>query len=87
MLIIIHYSLVFRWIAIPWLQAEIDEWVRYKNRTAPRADRNKILPHGIPALIRAKPHCYDALDFKVPLPNVLFAKVDADYAITDTCST
>ena len=63
---LIHcYSFVFRWIGIPWLQAEIDEWVRYKNRNSPRANKNKILPHGIPSLIRAKPQRYNALDFKV----------------------
>jgi len=61
----LYRSLVFRWLAIPWLQAEIDEWVRIKNRSAPRADKNKILPHGIPSIIRAKPHKYNALDFKV----------------------
>ena len=58
-------SLVFRWLAIPWLQAEIDEWVRIKNRGAPRAVKHKVLPHGIPALIRGKPHHFNALDFKV----------------------
>ncbi|OJA11574.1 hypothetical protein AZE42_14035 [Rhizopogon vesiculosus] len=36
----------------------------YKN-TALYRDKNKILPHGIPAIIRAKPHEYDSLDFKV----------------------
>ena len=58
-------SLVFRWLAIPWIQAELDEWVMLRNRTAPRADRNKILPHGIPELIRNKPEKYGTLDFKV----------------------
>ena len=60
------FSLVFRWLAIPWLQAEVDRWLIQRNRTAPRADRNKILPHGIPTLIREKPHLYNAVDFKVP---------------------
>jgi hypothetical protein len=56
---------LFRWLAIPWLQAEIDSWVRFKNRTAPRAVRGKVLPHGIPALIRAHPTHFGSLDFKV----------------------
>jgi hypothetical protein len=59
--------MVFRWLAFPWLQAEIDDWVRFKNETSPRKDKNKILPHGIPALIRAKPQHYGGLDFKVVL--------------------
>ena len=56
---------LFRWLAIPWLQAEIDSWVRFKNRTAPRAVRGKVLPHGIPAVIRAHPTHFGSLDFKV----------------------
>ena len=67
------HSLLFRWLAFPWLQAEINEWVHFKNRTAPRADKNKVLPCGIPSLIRAKPHQYGGLDFKVSvrLPTML----------------
>ena len=30
----ILYSLVFRWPAVPWLQAEIDTWVRVHNSSA-----------------------------------------------------
>ena len=58
-------SLVFRWLAIPWIQAELDEWVTLRNRTAPQADKNKILPHGILELIQEKPHLYGTHDFKV----------------------
>ena len=58
-------SLLFRWLAIPWLQSELDAWVVIRNRTAPRADRKKLLPHGIPELIRQKPEKYSVLDFKV----------------------
>jgi len=57
----------FRWIAIPWLQTEIDDWVKFKNTTAPRAIKNKILPRGIPALIRSRPSHFNAVDFKVRL--------------------
>ncbi|KAJ7303717.1 hypothetical protein DFH08DRAFT_918758 [Mycena albidolilacea] len=49
-------KLVFRWLAIPWLQAELDAWVRRYNSTPRRRDKNKILPQGIPDLIVAKPH-------------------------------
>jgi len=76
-------NLLFRWLAFPWLQAEIDEWVRFKNETAPRADRNKVLPHGIPALIRAKPEHYGGLDFKIPVSPELFDQVEAQFAPQD----
>ncbi|EMD40134.1 hypothetical protein CERSUDRAFT_63618 [Gelatoporia subvermispora B] len=58
-------KLVFLWLAIPWLQAELDAYVELWNNTAPRADKNKILPHGIPNHISEEPWEYDALDFKV----------------------
>ncbi|OAX35793.1 hypothetical protein K503DRAFT_784822 [Rhizopogon vinicolor AM-OR11-026] len=35
----------------------------------------KILPHGIPAIIRAKPHEYDSLDFKLPVPTTCTASL------------
>ena len=62
---IFFYSLVFRWLAIPWLQSELDKWVTIRNRTLPRADTKKVLPHGIPELMREKPEQFGALDFKV----------------------
>jgi hypothetical protein len=59
-----HTSLVFLYIAIPWIQVELDEWVVLRNRAPPRADRNKVLLHGIPELIRNKPEKYGTFDFK-----------------------
>ncbi|KAG1795371.1 uncharacterized protein HD556DRAFT_1213380, partial [Suillus plorans] len=76
-------SYVFRWLAIPWLQAELDAWAHRRNHNAPRRDKNKILPHGIPAIIRAKPHEFNSLDFKVPVPSALFDEVEAIYAPSD----
>lgn len=60
-------SLVFRWLAIPWIQDELDNWVYERNFSCVRADCNKILPHGIPALIRKHPQFYNTRDFKVRL--------------------
>ena len=59
------FSLLFRWIAILWLQTELDNWVKFKNTTAPRAVKNKILPRGVPALIRSRPSHFNAADFMV----------------------
>lgn len=36
-----------------------------RNLTAPRSDRKKVLPHGIPAIIRQKPEKFESMDFKV----------------------
>jgi len=59
------FSLVFRWLAIPWLQSELNAWVALRNQTAPRSDRKKVLPHGIPELMRQKPDQFGVKDFKV----------------------
>lgn len=96
---ILPYSFLFRWIAIPWLQGEIDNWVKFKNRTAPRKQRQKILPHGIPALIRSQPSHFNAYDFmvcfnslilycthqfrQIPVPPILFDEVEELYAPPD----
>ena len=77
------YSLLFRWIAIPWLQTEVDHWVTLKNKSAPRASRHKILPHGIPALIREHPSDFNAVDFKIPVPPELFDEMEARFAPSD----
>lgn len=59
------FSLVFRWLAIPWIQTQLDHWVQMRNLTAPRSDRKKVLPHGIPAIIHQKPEKFESMDFKV----------------------
>ncbi len=58
-------SLVFHWIAIPWLQAEIDKWVQMYNSSPRRANKNKLLPHGIPDLIHQKPERFKSKNFQV----------------------
>ncbi|KAF8876610.1 hypothetical protein CPB84DRAFT_412719 [Gymnopilus junonius] len=75
--------LVFRWLAIPWIQAEVDNWVFQRNFTAPRHDKNKILPQGVPAIIRAHPHRYGGQDYKIGIPDALFDKMEAEYASHD----
>ncbi|KZO97354.1 hypothetical protein CALVIDRAFT_480296 [Calocera viscosa TUFC12733] len=59
------HKMVFRWVFIPWLQAELDRWRDEFNFSKPRADRNKILPHGVPQLIFESSEVYGAVDFKV----------------------
>ena len=58
-------SLVFRWLAIPYLQQELDNYVHLHNNTARRANRRKILPCGIPDLMFKNPSPSGAVDFKV----------------------
>ncbi|KZP15177.1 hypothetical protein FIBSPDRAFT_912633 [Athelia psychrophila] len=76
-------SLLFRWLAIPWMQVELDIWMAHRNHSKPRADKHKILPHGIPDIIRAKPQRYGSYDFKVVVPKELFDEVEQLYAPPD----
>ncbi|KAF4577029.1 hypothetical protein EYR36_005016 [Pleurotus pulmonarius] len=57
--------LLFRWLAVPWIQRELDVWADRFNRTPRRQDKRKILPCGIPAIIRDKPNMYGAKDYKI----------------------
>jgi hypothetical protein len=60
--------LIFRWLAIPWLQAELDSYRERRNGTKRRYDKNKLLPRGVPNDIfqnPSQPKYEDAKDFMV----------------------
>ncbi|KAI9061651.1 hypothetical protein FKP32DRAFT_1604643 [Trametes sanguinea] len=57
-------KLVFLWVMVPWLQGDLDDWVRQFNTSPRHADKNKVLPQGIPDVITAKPMRYNTIDFK-----------------------
>ena len=57
---------------IPWLQWELDSYRERVNNTAKRADRNKVLPHGVPNDMYERPVDYGVLDFKVSVYFVAF---------------
>ena len=59
------HRLIFRRLAIPWLQAELDVWVSWFNTTRRRASRKKTLPQGVPAMIAENPGHYGHQDLKV----------------------
>ena len=58
--------LIFLWLAVPWLQAELNQLRNRFNRLKRRRDKHKILPQGrAPQYIRTHPECFDSRDFKV----------------------
>ena len=57
--------LLFRWLAIPWMQSELDSYIFLHNNSRRRADRHKVLPHGIPADIFEHATDYGMQDFRV----------------------
>ncbi|KAJ6558992.1 hypothetical protein B0H10DRAFT_1846232, partial [Mycena sp. CBHHK59/15] len=72
--------LVFRWVFIPWLQKELDAYRERVNNTAKRADRNKVLPHGVPNHMYESPEVYGVLDFKIAVDPASVAHVRNLYA-------
>ncbi|CAK5274358.1 unnamed protein product [Mycena citricolor] len=76
-------ALVFRWVFIPWLQAELDNYRNRVNNTAKRHDRNKILPNGVPSHMFEFPEDYAILDFKIKADPVGIQKVRDMYAPPD----
>ncbi|KAI1781732.1 hypothetical protein LXA43DRAFT_1036355 [Ganoderma leucocontextum] len=76
-------SLVFRYLAIPWLQAELDGWREQFNMTPRRTQRNKSLPQGIPYIISRHPEKYNVHDFKIEVPMHVIDNVEAEWAPPD----
>ncbi|KAH9924596.1 hypothetical protein B0H21DRAFT_781416 [Amylocystis lapponica] len=75
--------LLFLWLAIPWLQNELDAYVERWNSTSRRADKHKVTPHGIPDLITAKPERFGTRDFKVLVPTELLDEMELAWAPPD----
>ncbi|KAI9058419.1 hypothetical protein FKP32DRAFT_1582018 [Trametes sanguinea] len=76
-------KLTFLWVMVPWLQEELDQWVHQFNNSPRRADKNKILPRGIPNLITAKPGKYNTMDFKIGVTPDLLSEMEARWAPPD----
>ncbi|KAI9445613.1 hypothetical protein F5148DRAFT_1254841, partial [Russula earlei] len=72
-------KLVFHWLAIPWLQAELGAWTWRFNSSPRRADKHKLLPQGIPNIIHTKPHLYGSQDFKVVVSSDIFDKMEQEW--------
>ncbi|KAJ7133065.1 hypothetical protein C8R44DRAFT_730264 [Mycena epipterygia] len=68
---------------IPWLQRELDAYRDRLNNTAKRADRNKVLPHGVPNDMYEHPDNYGVLDFKIKVDPEAIDQVRSLYAPTD----
>ncbi|KIK50485.1 hypothetical protein GYMLUDRAFT_121157, partial [Collybiopsis luxurians FD-317 M1] len=64
---------VFKWVFIPWFQAELDAYVDLINTTKKWAKKHKVLPHGPPDDIDEHPENYNVMNFKVLIDP------DADY--------
>ncbi|KAI6152555.1 hypothetical protein BKA82DRAFT_4338062 [Pisolithus tinctorius] len=80
--------MVFRWLFIPWLQRELDQYRDRVNNSRKRRDKNKVLPHGIPELIHTCAEDYGALDFKVmvdpkTIEDVRQLYIKADHPVFD----
>ncbi|KZV88399.1 hypothetical protein EXIGLDRAFT_798661 [Exidia glandulosa HHB12029] len=77
------HILVFRWLAIPWIQRELDSYRHRRNTRLPRSNKKKFLPHGIPDLIFERPDRYGAQDFKVLVDPAIVDATEARFAPSD----
>ena len=59
------HRLIFRWLAIPFVQAELDAYRFRHNNSKKRANRHTFLPQGIPENIFRNSASVRAQDFKV----------------------
>lgn len=62
---ILFQSLAFLWIAVPYLQKELDSWAYQQNMTPRRAQKSKILPQEAPELVFNRPDTAQSGNFKV----------------------
>ncbi|THG92966.1 hypothetical protein EW026_g8128 [Hermanssonia centrifuga] len=76
-------KLVFLWLAVPWLQAELDAYKEEFNSSKKCTDKNKVLPRGIPDLITAKPELHGTMDFKVDVSQDVFDAMETKFAPQD----
>lgn len=59
------FGMLFQWLAVPWLQAKIDNFVERFNMTKPHFNKRVVGPHGQPDIIFENPNLFDMFDFKV----------------------
>lgn len=75
------HRMLFRWLAVPWLQEQLDRFIRTLNLTKKRRDKNKVLPQGrAPQDIFLRPEDSDVLDFKVDVDQATLDTIRQRYA-------
>ncbi|TEB37828.1 hypothetical protein FA13DRAFT_1785715 [Coprinellus micaceus] len=78
--------LLFRCLAIPWLQGELDRYRQRVNNFKPRKNVHKLTPHGRRQDLHFRPQDFGARDFKVLVPpqDVALARetyIDAGHSV------
>ncbi|KZO89445.1 hypothetical protein CALVIDRAFT_464988, partial [Calocera viscosa TUFC12733] len=76
-----HY--LFRWLAIPFLQAKLDNYVEMYNSSKPRPDKKKVIPVGIPNEILQYPARWRARNFMVHVKEEDISYVEKQWAPPD----
>ncbi|PBK68632.1 hypothetical protein ARMSODRAFT_887685, partial [Armillaria solidipes] len=59
--------LIFRYIFIPFLQSELDDYVYMVNRRIKRRDKKRVRPHGVPLHIEQRPQFYGSRSYAVAI--------------------
>ncbi|KZT59601.1 hypothetical protein CALCODRAFT_407535, partial [Calocera cornea HHB12733] len=77
-------NLLFRWLAIPMIQEDLDRFTRIHNSSKPRKDRKKAMPTEIPQVLFERPEEYGPfLDYKITVSSEHLECVAALFAPAD----
>ncbi|TFK59349.1 hypothetical protein BDN72DRAFT_780862, partial [Pluteus cervinus] len=72
--------LVFHFVFIPYIQAELDSYAHTRNTTAPRPQRHKVIPQGVPEMIHSRPEMFGSKDFKIVYPESWISELEQQFA-------
>ncbi|KZO89549.1 hypothetical protein CALVIDRAFT_569823 [Calocera viscosa TUFC12733] len=73
--------LLFRWLAIPMLQEDLNRFARIHNHSKPRRDNKKSMPAEIPNVLMEQPDEYGPFcDYKITVPAEMINQVATLFA-------
>ncbi|KAK0197866.1 hypothetical protein F5146DRAFT_920232, partial [Armillaria mellea] len=75
--------LIFRYIFIPFLQNELDDYVYMCNWRCKRRDKRKVCPHGVPLHIEQRPQFYGCRSYAVAVEPEIIELARGIYAPPD----
>jgi hypothetical protein len=65
-------SMIFRWLAVPWMQRKLDSYTTMFNTTKKRRDKNKLLPQGArPEDMFLQPEMVNVRDSRQVVPSFI----------------
>ncbi|KZT52369.1 hypothetical protein CALCODRAFT_487170 [Calocera cornea HHB12733] len=77
-------SMLFRWLAVPMIQVDLDRFARIHNSSRPRQDRHKAMPAELPLELLDRPEEYGPYrNYKITVSKELLKAAEEVYAPAD----